>query len=244
MARSSPTSADLRTACVCLFVTLAVSACHDADDDPTALLVAEETRAALLVDERLPSFPELVGEAAAEGSLSRAMDLWLESWSETGPEASRLREVAYHDGSSILARTLGRDAVVAAHGQLGDVLVATARLSEETLPADLEGRLGTAADLHASAARLLDEDRDAEALIHVMRGSDALRTVGPRGVAEMLIGRADRRLELVRETADEVDVARADRLLRGARTAIENEDWSRAVRRAYYACQVLGVSPR
>lgn len=244
MDRLSPSSADLRAACACLFVTLAVSACHDADDDPTAVLLAEETRAALLVEENLPSFPELVGEATAQGRLSDAMDLWLESWSETEPEGASLRELAYDDGASHLARTLGRDAVVTAHEQLGDALLAIADLSEETLPRAMDGRLGRAADLHASAARLLDEDREEEALADVLRGSDALRTVGPQGVAEMLIGRADRRLDEVRETADEVDVARADRLLRGARIALEDEDWSRAVRRAYYACQVLGVSPR
>jgi hypothetical protein len=38
-----------------------------------------------------------------------------------------------------------------------------------------------------------------------------------------------------------MDLDRARRLVRGARLAIDQRDYMRAIQRAYYACQVLGV---
>jgi len=46
---------------------------------------------------------------------------------------------------------------------------------------------------------------------------------------------ADRRNISARDSYSEQDLERLDRLLRGGREALSDQDWVRAIRRAYYA---------
>jgi hypothetical protein len=72
--------------------------------------------------------------------------------------------------------------------------------------------------------------------------SARLASLTPRAVAIALIGDAERRLERGEGGGDEgarVTRERARHLLRGAAEAVEGEDYPRAIRRAYYASQLL-----
>ncbi|MGD2067248.1 MAG: hypothetical protein PVI57_01085 [Gemmatimonadota bacterium] len=246
MASFLPVPSTIRRGCVCLFVTLAVSACHDAESDPTALLVTEESRPALLVDVDLPSLPDLIGRTGTLNRLSGAIDLWIGSWDEGADGSQALREEAYVRASGPLAEALGPAAVRDAHLRLGAALDATASLPAGEASPEMAARISEAERYRAVAAKALDDGRHADALVATLRGSDALRAVGPEGVARTLVARADRRLTVARRSddADRTWLERGDRLLRGARLALEDRQWSTALRRAYYACQVLGVSPR
>lgn len=246
MASILPVPSTIRRGCACLFVTLAVSACHDADADPTAVLVTEESRPALLVDVELPSLPDLVGKTGTLERLAGAIDLWIGSWDEESAGSEALREEAYVRASGPLARALGPAAVRDAHLRLGAALDAAATLPADVTSPEMAARIAEAERYRDRAAKALDEGRHADALVGTLRGSDALRAVGPEGVARTLVARAERRLTVARRSddADRTSLERGDRLLRGARLALEDRQWSTALRRAYYACQVLGVSPR
>lgn len=71
--------------------------------------------------------------------------------------------------------------------------------------------------------------------------SARLASLTPRAVAIALIGDAERRLERGGEGDEGARIARerARHLLRGAAEAVEGEDYPRAIRRAYYASQLL-----
>lgn len=76
--------------------------------------------------------------------------------------------------------------------------------------------------------------------------SARLALLTPRAVALALIGDAERRLETGGEGEEGARIARerARHLLRGAAEALEGEDYPRAIRRAYYAGQLLDALER
>lgn len=236
----------LRPGLVALLLALPAAGCDDAAEEPTALLLAGETHSALEVDVALPSLPELVGRAGAQGELSGAMDLWLSSWDAPPDEARELRNRAYERGADRVAELLGPDGVAAELDRLGEAVEATRELGDAGVPDDVRRRVADATALHHRAGDLLERGRTGEALEAVLRGADALRSVGPESVARTLIRRATERMATLEADGevDEVDMVRAGRLLRGARYALEDRHWSRAIRRAYYACQIVGVDPR
>ena len=104
-------------------------------------------------------------------------------------------------------------------------------------------QFGAGEDLDAYP-RTLDDDLDAlraenlrDAMVQLLAGSDALREVGPEAVARTMVSEvvADRRNISARDSYSEQDLERLDRLLRGGREALSDQDWVRAIRRAYYA---------
>lgn len=231
---------------LCLSATIAVSACHDARSDPMAVLLAEDTQRALLTDPRLPSLARLSEEAGAEARLSGPADLWSESWEHPPEEGRELRRRAYDESAGALAGALGRASVEATVASVGDALKAAASLDPVSLGERVLDHLERAERLHEAALAALGEGRDAEALSRGLHAADVLREVGPETVARTLLFEAEGALERVRIPEDgppSIDVARGQRLVRGARQALEAGDHAMAIRRAYYACQVLGVQP-
>ena len=97
---------------------------------------------------------------------------------------------------------------------------------------------------------MLAQGRLAESLAQALQAADLLREVGPEAVSRMLLARAETQLEQLRARASGDDsargvpeqVGRGQRLIRGAHEALEEGDYMRAIRRAFYACQVLGVA--
>lgn len=191
-----------------------MSGCADASSDPTAVLVAPETRGALALAEALPT-PEELGARF--------------------PEAS----------SRLLFERLPADEARRLVGDLAKALDAAEALrsGEPALPQELLGALGRARELHHRASRALGSGRIGEGTRLALESAQVLRTLTPEHVAGELVRRAE---EGIRRTgADatytEADQRRARRLARNAREAMSRGDWARAIRRAYYACRLLGV---
>ncbi len=80
-----------------------------------------------------------------------------------------------------------------------------------------------------------------EGLRYVLEGSDILREVGPEAVARALVAEvAELHGRLSdSDTYSEQEWERLGRLVTGGRQALEDEDWVRAIRRAYYAKGLL-----
>jgi len=82
-------------------------------------------------------------------------------------------------------------------------------------------------------------------LAFAFRAADALWQVSPRQVATELIERAEKFLG--RNPAfgsySQEELIRIRRLMYGASEALDAGDYPRAIRRAYYACQLLGANP-
>lgn len=215
-----------------------------------AVVVTEETRTALGLKTRLPALPELVTRAGIEESHGSAADLWTSSWDVVDRSGEDLRETAYRTVAPSLAESLGTDGALGALSEVGEAVRAASTMDPEGLTPAMVENIDRARRLHDAGFEALDRGEVDVAFRYALEASDELREIGPSAMARNLIARASRVLEEMREEMDgpprpgedEVFI-RADRLVGGARRALEEGDWSRAVRRAYYASQILGISP-
>jgi hypothetical protein len=96
-----------------------------------------------------------------------------------------------------------------------------------------------AGELHEHVEAALEDGDVATALAYAMEASDALRRFSPSRAVEAFLTKADAELTAGDDALSDTDRARAMRLVEGARSAIAEGDWTRAIRRAYYASQLL-----
>lgn len=231
-----------RTLGACLLLALGASACRDAGGDPTAVLVTERTHPAIQLALELPSLPALAAEARIEGRVSEAVDRWTRSWTQAPGVGSQHRLAAYDEAAWPLAEALGRTAVEGALRRLEAVLATADGLDAAALPQGIAGRLASARAEAAAARRAHDIGVPAEALRATLYASDLLREAGPEGVARMLVARAETGLDAEADGGVEPGaLERGERFVLGARAAVEDGDYTLAIQRAYYACQLLGL---
>jgi hypothetical protein len=252
-------------AALCLFATI-LSGCHDASSDPLAVILTEETRSVLAAEANLPSLPRLVEGVGAADELGAVVDRWSGSWELPVEEGRALREELSIEAAEPLAQAIGHAAVSTAVRSVGETLAAASVLKTESLAAGIAENLDRAEAEHAQATAALAEGREGEALGSALEAADLIREVGPESVTRLLLARAEARLESlevpsepqptglgevaegngIEETVPDeaqIDLERGRRLIRGARLALDEGDFVRAIQRAYYACQVLGLDP-
>jgi len=226
----------LARGCVCALL-VAVTACDDAPTDPLVGVVAEESEAALALG---VSFPE-PGGWVQDGTLGpigmQALQRWSASWSAEPEEGRAAREASYAPLAVALAG-------VTPPGRVADELALLSegvRRARAIVTADLPHRLAdgiSAAASFRSAAVVAWERRDeVGAIERILRGSDALREVGPEAVARALQGEVEASYRRVSEGGpySEKDLERLHRLVTGGREALAEGSWVLAIRRAYYA---------
>jgi hypothetical protein len=115
------------------------------------------------------------------------------------------------------------------------------------LDGDLSANVEAAQLRHREALAALTAGQEEGALRHVLQASDLLREIGPEGVTRMLLARAEGLLaRLGGEGAlsthpQSAELLRGQRLIRGARQALADGDYLRAIQRAFHACQLLGL---
>ena len=238
-------------------LALAASAC-DGRGVPTALVVAAESEAALQIAEDLPSLPWFVAraesggapvEAGAQRVMAIAASLWEESLMTRAPAPQHeLRETVYDVVVPILAGRLEHADLAAAHAALNAWLrMATSVVTEariDVLDAALaEGRRLT--DDLLGAIRSDEVDTEG-ALFIALQAADVLLETTPRVIALRMTAAGETRLSEYADESqrgsvrlDSLGIARAERLLRGAREAMAQRDYPLAIRRAFYARQLL-----
>lgn len=246
MATTTPRT---RILTVCAAV-LAAAACRDAPGEPTALVVAAETEAALRVAAELPTLPQIVERARATGRLTSAdaeavasaYRVWQEAESTRDPAAAtELRYRSYALAAPVLVRALGPAGLAEVEAGLRR-WIDLASTASDGMPLP-----GLAAALQAGQvllARAAATEHPVQAAAFLLEAADRLRETTPDAVARRMIRQVEDAMAAEGGPADGANSAarrRADRLLRGAREALSEGDPVLAIRRAYYARQLLGL---
>jgi hypothetical protein len=210
-----------------------------------AVAVAPETHGAVLLSDELPSVPALLSAQGLEEEGAAEAEAWRESWDLSEEEGTRLRARIYPSAARRLLPALGdagvEDLLARNEENLRAVeAVAHLLLSEPVLEAFQRSQ-----DLHAQARESMDRADGEMALGMALESVDALREVSPEHVGRGLVDEAELAFRRIRSTEaySLEELTRIRRLTIGAREALEAGDYPRAIRRAYYACQLLGVSP-
>jgi hypothetical protein len=109
----------------------------------------------------------------------------------------------------------------------------------------LREALDKAKGSYADAWAAFREGEGVGALSLILQSVDALWEVSPRQVAFELVQKAEGALgrNQASGTYSEEELTRIRRLTTGAAEALEEGDYPQAIRRAYYACQLLGAYP-
>ncbi len=238
-----------RFACL-LALALLVPACADAPRDPVALLVAPEARAALEVGSTLPSLPELIRRntpGAPTGDLARAETLWREAAGAVdGVQAAELREAAYALAAPALAAAMDSTSLAGTQARLERWIALAGGALRHAEFRDLSTALHEASgDLAAARGAEARGDR-VEEVAMTLRAADRLSETTPQAVAARLAAEDEAALGTLRQAggapSDEEArrrLERIDRLVRGAREALAAGRYEVAIRRAYYARQLL-----
>ena len=222
----------------CVFL---MAACQDAPTDPVARIVTPETAVSVALGVVLPE-PELwLGEYQGNPSLLDVVARWRVSWDVPAVEGRLAREQLRPQMARGLAPILGPGRVKEEEVRLAEGIARAKELPEDDLGPEIVIRLGDASVAHAKAARAIRAGDPVQGLLHVMEGSDILREVGPEAVARALVAEV---AELHGRLSDsdaysQQDQERLGRLVIGGRQALDDEDWVRAIRRAYYAKGLL-----
>ena len=145
--------------------------------------------------------------------------------------------MTYRPLAMLFVPELGRGGIGEQLDRLSEGVRRALELPEAQLPERVRVRISEASTARVLARDALPAENLQEAMVQLLTGSDALREVGPEAVARTMVSEvdADRRRISVGDTYSEQDVERLDRLLRGGREALSEQDWVRAIRRAYYA---------
>lgn len=228
-----------------------LTACADAPRDPVALLVAPEARAALEVGASLPGLPELVRRASPDGisapELGEAEALWREAEGTVDAElAAMLRDSAYALAAPRLAAALDSATLAGVQGRLERWITLASGVIRHAEFHDLAEAL-TDANAELTTARTAWARGDsAGAIVATLRASDRLAETTPQAVASRLSAQDEAVLARARQLAGKslspeshLRLERIDRLVRGARQALSAGHYEMAIRRAYYARQLL-----
>ena len=229
----------------CVALTLFVASCEDVANDPLAMAVASETHGAVLLTEGMPTLSDLITDYGLAAQEQQGLDAWWESW-ELGPqEGPRVRSSLYAAASHAIFPYLLEEGVADLLARNEESLKA-AQAVELLLVADaVDEAMERAWNVHNQAVEALGRGMGETALSFALRSADAVREVSPEHVAAALIREAReafRRNQGV-VTYSEEELIRIRRLTVGAEEALSQGDYPRAIRRAYYACQILGVGP-
>jgi hypothetical protein len=238
-----------------ILASVLVAGCEDEPSGPEAFIVAAEAEAALALALDLPTLPGLVARALEAGSgdplaLAEARALWVEAEAAGDPEAAdALRGAAYDRAAPVLAAGLDPEELAAMFTRLERWSRAAERVIDGRAFPEVGVALAEGRSLLARARAAAASGDAVAALREALAAADRLATTTPGGVALRLIRQVEVRLDRLGDThgegeavtpaADELTYARARRLLRGAREALGRGDHVLAIRRAYYARQLL-----
>lgn len=239
-----------------LLAPVLAAGCEDDPSGPEAFIVAAETEATLALALDLPTLPSLVarvleartGDAAV---LAEARALWVEAEAANDPEsANALRAAAYDLAAPVLAAGLEPQELTAVLRRLERWSRVAGRVLDGTVFPEVGTALAEGRPLLARARAAAAAGDAAAAVREALAAADHLATTTPGGVALRLIRQVEARFdrlhgahgegEAVAPAVDDLAYARAQRLLRGAREALGRGDHVLAIRRAYYARQLLG----
>lgn len=222
-------------------LVFAATGCQDAPTDPVARIVTPETAVSVALGVVLPEPEAWLGEETTDPELVDAVAQWRLSWDLPTEQGRPIRESLHPTLARGLAPLLGPGGVQEEEARLNEGLDRAAELPRADLGSAIVSRLMDARSAHGEAARALRAGDPERGLQHVLQGADILREVGPEAVARALVSEVEElhgRLS-ASDSYSEQETERLGRLVLGSRQALEDRDWVRAIRRAYYAKGLL-----
>jgi hypothetical protein len=243
LASISPLSRILVLLGLCVFFTLPLSSCADAESHPLALAVASETHGAVLLGEDLPTVPNLISTALAGYDEVAISEAWWDSWQLEEARGIEARHQLYPLVAHLLTSELSDAEIEGLLSRVESNIAAVNGVAIYLDPGTIGPSLLQARQLHEEAANVLARGNTSAALELILETADALWSMSPQRVAMGLIEKASlafgRKLDPA--SYSEEELIRIRRLIYGATEALEDGDYPRAIRRAYYACQLLGA---
>lgn len=246
-----------RVLCAVALLLPLTGACDDAVTEPDGFVLAEEAEAVLRSAAELPTLPDIIQRTApVDGArdrsrmvLDRAQELWMAAAADGNPVmAARRRRSAIAMASPYLAERTDRQDLDGIQQELrGWVNLASGMLRHLDLP-EVETALDDAVQYLARADVAAARGDHATAVWFTLTAESRLLDTTPRVVARRLADQVAAMLRTERERSPDHDGAavpddetmlRAERLVAGARQALDEEDYLRAIQRAYYARQLL-----
>jgi hypothetical protein len=229
----------------CVFFTLLVSACSDAEEGPLALAVAPETQGAVQFFGELPTLPSLFSRYGLDNEGASQAEAWWASWEMEDEGGTELRSRVRALGASHLLPFMGSSGIRDVVARNGLNIAAVEGVASFLRSPSIDAALRSARGSHSRASWDLQEEEWEGALVCALETADALWQVTPLQVAKDLLQDADAALgrKQSSRTYSQEELIRIRRLMYGASEALDAGDYPRAIRRAYYACQLLGVSP-
>ena len=230
---------------MCVGFTLPASARQDMEDQPLSA-VAPETYGAMALVGGLPSVPELVQAHGLNSANRVEVEAWRDSWNLVAGDGALARATQVYPGvAARLFPIMNRPGVEELLRENEGSLRSARRVGRVLANQRVEAALELALRFHREAAAQLQEGDGEQALRLAFQSADALRAVSPAEVAGELLERAQAHLRRSEEldTYEGEKLTRIRRLTSGAAEALGAGDYPRAIRRAYYACQLLGADP-
>lgn len=222
-----------------------LAACGDEVTDPDAFSDSAEAEAILRSAAALPALPAVIdlagdpADQAARLALFRAQELWAAGVTEESHRARARRRLAVRYAAPALV-----DGLTPADWDRVDrdlrawIGTAESMLRHVSLP-KVDARLTAARAQLDRAADAADDRARADALL--LSGAELVETT-PRFVARSLAAEADaavRSATLNATDPEDPDLLRASRLKDWAARAVQEGDYLLAIRRAYYALQLV-----
>lgn len=208
-----------------------------------ASVVTSETMGALALSVELPTVSNLTGLFDVDAEAVDAAAQWEASWDLPSDQGEPLRARLRRAGARAWGADVSPALLLEKNAELTDVLDRVAELPPDAILPRLADRLDNARDATTRAGLAAREERLGQALWWTLRAADELEALTPKRVAQWLTGAAE--AVLGRSGADDSyskeTLDRATRLVRGARESLTGESYERAIRRAFYACQLLGI---
>jgi hypothetical protein len=197
----------------------------------------------VLLGEDLPTVPNLISTAWAGHEEVAISEAWWDSWRLEETRGAEARHRLYPLVADLLASDLSGPEVRNLLDRVESNIATVNSVAIYLDPGTIGPTLVRARQLQGEAAEALAGGDISAVLELVLETGDALWSLSPQRVAMGLIEEASKAFGRKDgpTSYSEEELIRIRRLMHGATEALEEEDYPRAIRRAYYACQLLGA---
>ncbi len=221
-----------------------LAGCKDAPTDPMVGVVAQESEAALALGVSFPGPGSWVQDGTFGPVGAQALERWTSSWFLDPAQGHAARVATYASLAVALSGTVPPERIDEELARLSEGVRRARAILTDALPPRLAEGIGAAASYQSAAMVAWDRGDVVGAIERILRGSDALREVGPEAVARALVSEVEASYRRVSDGGpySEKDFERLQRLVTGGREALAEGSWVLAIRRAYYARALMNGS--
>jgi len=224
---------------------LTAGACHDAASEAVVTVTTQETAPSLIVHRDFRTLPEVLAELPATPERDQLAADWELSWEHWN--GSSLRTQAR---LGVWKQLTPEEAETATQAALSGLqwVKDTELIRRMERPVAVTVVQARRLVLEAEAA--LSSGYYHDALVSYLTAADRIYAISSAGMARQLVWRSENAIERWERRADSTsgpaagELDRARHMVSGARRALAEEDFPRAIQRAHYAGQILEALTR